>query len=210
MKADLFFSKTEKEMIAETVAQVESTTSGEVAVMVVDRSDTYPEATILSGAIIGGFLALLITDQLLGDSLWSFVPLYAGLALLTGWGATLLPELRRYFIPAGRLENQVREEAIKAFYEKGLYKTRDKTGVLFFISIFEHRVWVLADEGIYTKITQDRLQEHALDIAKGIKSGKATEALLREIDNVGKLLTEHFPIKPDDVNELSNKVIIGH
>lgn len=209
MKADTFFSDAEKEKISEAIAAVETKTAGELAVMVVDKSDSYPEAGILAGISIGGFLALLITDQLFADSLWYFVPLYAVIGLLIGWGARIFPGLLRYFIPGSRLENQVREEAIMAFYEKGLYKTRDKTGVLFFISLFEHRVWILADKGIYTKINQETLQEYAGDIARGIKEKNAVEALIRQIKRVGEIVAEHFPIQPDDVNELSNKVIIG-
>jgi putative membrane protein len=112
----------------------------------------------------------------------------------------------RFFVPAGRLESRVQDRALRAFYEKGLYKTQDDTGVLFFISLFEHRVWILADEGIYSKITHDDLQEYAQDIARGVKSGTATAALCREIHNVGTVLAEHFPIKPGDINELSNKI----
>lgn len=209
MKADRFFSEADKKGITAAIAEVETKTAGEVAVMVVDGSDSYPEASILAGIIIGGLLALILTDQLLADSLWYFVPLQAVFALMIGWGARFYPGLRRYFTPGARLEQQVREEAIKAFYEKGLYKTRDKTGVLFFISLLEHRVWILADEGIYTRITQETLQAYAADIAQGIKEQNAAEVLIREIKGVGKILAEHFPSKADDLNELSNKIIIG-
>jgi putative membrane protein len=209
MKADSFFSDSQKEKINAAIGEVETRTAGEVAVMIVDQSDTYPEANLLAGGIVGGLLALSVTDLLFAASLWYFVPLYVVIAFGIGWGARFWPGLLRYFTLGSRLENQVREEAVKSFYDKGLYKTRDKTGVLFFISLFEHRVWILADEGIYTKISQERLQEYAGDIARGIKDGNAAEVLIAEIHKVGEILAVHFPIKADDVNELSNKVIIG-
>jgi putative membrane protein len=209
MKADSFFSDSQKEKINAAIGEVETRTAGEVAVMIVDQSDTYPEANLLAGGIVGGLLALSVTDLLFAASLWYFVPLYVVIAFGIGWGARFWPGLLRYFTLGSRLENQVREEAVKSFYDKGLYKTRDKTGVLFFISLFEHRVWILADEGIYTKISQERLQEYAGDIARGIKDGNAAEVLIAEIHKVGAILAAHFPIKADDVNELSNKVIIG-
>jgi putative membrane protein len=209
IKADTFFSDSQKEKINAAIGEVETKTAGEVVVMVVDQSDTYPEANLLAGVIIGGLLALIVTDLLFSASLWYFAPLYAVVAFGIVWGTRFWPGLFRYFTLGARLENQVREEAVKAFYEKGLYKTRDKTGVLFFISLFERRVWILADEGIYTKISQERLQEYAGDIARGIKDGNAAEVLIGEINKVGKILAEHFPIRADDANELSNKVIIG-
>jgi len=206
MKAETFFTQKENETITETIREVETRTAGEVAVMVVDRSDTYPEARIMTGILLGGLLALIITDRFFHDSLWIFVPLTTILAFILGWGAKFVPAALRFFVPAARLESRVQERALRAFYEKGLYKTQDDTGVLFFISLFEHRVWILADEGIYSKIAQADLQEYAWDIARGVKSGTAAAALCREIQNIGAVLAEHFPIKPDDINELSNKV----
>jgi putative membrane protein len=50
---------------------------------------------------------------------------------------------------------------------------------------------------------------HANDIAVGIKQGQACNALCRQIEAVGVILARHFPIKPDDTNELSNQVFTG-
>ncbi|HSH12815.1 MAG TPA: hypothetical protein VLA15_03675, partial [Desulfurivibrionaceae bacterium] len=61
MKAEEFFSAQDKERIAEAVRQVELRTSGEVAVVVVDESDTYPEGRLLAGGVLGGLLALAVT-----------------------------------------------------------------------------------------------------------------------------------------------------
>jgi putative membrane protein len=207
MKAETFFTQEENETISETIREVEARTAGEVAVMVVDRSDTFPEARIMAGILLGGLLSLIITDRFIDDSLWFFVPLTAILALIIGLGAGFVPAALRFFVPAGRQEARVQERALRAFYEKGLYKTRDNTGVLFFISLLEHRVWLLADEGIYSKIPQADLQEYAQDIAKSVKSGTTATALCREIRNIGAVLAEHFPIKPDDINELSDHVL---
>lgn len=209
MKADSFFSPEEKTKIMAAINEIEQKTAGEVAVMVVDRSDTYPEAEILAGILLGGLLALLITDIFWADSLWIFAPVTVLLAFLLGWTTRLLPAVKRLFVPAARLEQQVEQRALRAFYEKGLYKTRDDTGVLFFISLFEHRVWVLADEGIYGKITPAELQEYAADVAAGVKSGRAAEMLCKEIRRVGLVLAHHFPIKDNDTNELPDEIIIG-
>ncbi|HIJ78599.1 MAG: hypothetical protein OEY01_05680 [Desulfobulbaceae bacterium] len=209
MKAETFFSEAQNAEITRAIREVELQTSGEVAVMVVDRSDSYPESRILAGLLIGSLLALGIVDLLLDDSLWAFLPLAALFTLLSGWLIGHLPALQRFFISGARLEEMVREQALQGFYKKGLYKTRDATGVLFFISLFEHRVWVLADKGIYEKISQATLQTYAADIATGIKNGRAAEALCREIRGAGEVLARHFPVRADDTNELPDQVLHG-
>lgn len=208
-RAETFFTQAEKARIAEAIRAVEKKTAGEVAVMVKDGSDTYPEGAILGGTMIGGLGGLLVTDFLFHDSLWHFIPAAFILALLSGWLLTRIPAALRFFVPAARLEERVQNRALRAFYEQGLYKTRDNTGVLFFISLFEHRVWILADEGIYKKIPAEELQDYATEVAAAIKGGRAAEVLCQEILRVGEILATHFPIRPDDTDELSNIVITG-
>jgi len=207
MNSKTFFSEAENTNITQAIKEVELQTSGEIAVMVVDQSDSYPESRILAGITAGGLLALGITDLWFEDSLWGFLPLAATFTILISWLIEYLPAIKRFFIPATRLEEMVREQAIQGFYKQGLYKTRDATGVLFFISLFEHRVWVLADHGIYEKISQESLQTHATDVAAGIKDGRAAEALCEEIRRAGQILAHHFPRRDDDTNELPDQVL---
>ena len=209
MKAENFFSARENAEIAAAIKEVEKNTTGEIAVMVVDESDSYPEGNILSGVILGGLVSLVITELFFADSLTVFMIFFAGLSLGTGWMTEHFPALKRIFIPKNRMAELVLEQAVQSFYEKGLHKTRDATGLFFFVSLFEHKVWILADTGIYSRISQQELQVYASDMAKGIRQGNAAEILCRKIASLGEVLTQHFPAKPDDINELSNQVIVG-
>ncbi len=209
MKAENFFTDNENTEISAAIKKVEGNTAGEIAVMVVDESDSYPEGNILSGVILGGIASLVLTDLFYGDSLTAFAIFFAVLSISIGWATDHFPALKRIFISKNRLEELVREQAVQSFYEKGLYKTRDATGVFFFISLFEHKVWILADEGINSKISPHELQVYAVDMANGIKQGRAAEILCREIASLGEVLAEHFPPRPDDENEICNRVIVG-
>ncbi len=206
--AEHFFSREENEKIAATIKTVEAATAGEIAVMVVTASDTYPEGIVLGGAILGGLTALAITDFFFNDSLWVYIPCVVICSLLAGLILRRLPLLHRLFIPAGQIDRRVEARAAQAFYARGLHKTRDSSGVLFFLSLFERKVWVLADQGIYQKISQAELQTYSHQIVAGIKSGQKTAALCAEISRFGKVIAQHFPVRPDDTNELSNEVIV--
>lgn len=209
MKAESFFSVQDKAQIAAAVRQVELKTSGEVAVMLVDESDTYPEGRILAGGALGGVLALVVSDIFLADSLWWFVPLALTFSALCGWLIVYLPVAHRLFVHPAKLEMRVAEQALLSFYRQGLHRTRDATGVLFFISLFERKVRVMADKGIYEKISPETLQSYADEVALGVRNGTAAAALCGEIERVGLILAEHFPIKSDDSNELADEVIVG-
>ena len=60
--------------------------------------------------------------------------------------------LDRLIIPRKIMANKVKERAVRYFMESGVSNTRDRTGILIFISILERRVELLADRGIAEKI----------------------------------------------------------
>jgi putative membrane protein len=206
-RADLFFTSSEKEKIREATAHSESSTTGEIAVMVVNESSQYREAEILGGIVLGGLVAFVLTILSFHESIWWYVPLSFLLFFPAWFLFKVAHRLKILCVGNKREQKAVRERALKAFYEKGLYKTKENTGVLFFISILEHKVWVLADKGIHEKIKQDTLNKFARNIAQGIREGRACDALIGAIKEAGELLTQYYPIQAGDINELSDEII---
>jgi putative membrane protein len=206
-KADTFFTREEKEKLKKTTIDVESRTIGEIAIMVVDHSSQYNDAEIIGGISLGSLVSLIVTDLYFHTSVWFFIPF----AFLFFFPSRLLfqkmPWLKRVFVGKKRKEKAVKERAIKAFYEKGLYRTKENTGVLFFLSLLERKVWVLADKGIHGKIHQQTLNKFANIVSKGIRDGRACDALIEAIQGAGEMLAQHYPIKAGDVDELSDEVI---
>jgi putative membrane protein len=232
--AKTFFNESDREAIRAAVADAEKTTSGEIAVMAVDQSDSYLEAATLGAVLLAGTLGLvlefgltalfravqvwthdaplsilgLVADYAEYVSLWTYIPvvflLYFPLKALVH----AIPSLKILFLGRHRIEEAVRERALRAFYEKGLYRTRDETGILIFISFLEHRVWILGDRGINAKIAPDFWKKLARELAGGIKAGRGIESATAVIRQCGEALTLHFPIRPDDVNELPDTLLV--
>lgn len=205
-RAESFFTDEEKRRIGETTKQIESTTSGEVVVVVVDGSDEYPDAEISGGVILGSLAALILTEILSGVVIWYYVPLSFIFFFPFRLLIRAVPDLKSRFVGEGRKNDAVVRGALSAFYQKGLCRTRDNTGVLFYISLLEHKVRVLADKGIYEKIDQAVLNNFASTVTQGIKEGRACDALCRAMTDAGLILREHFPLKHDDSNELPDEI----
>lgn len=202
-----YFTGAEKARIKEATVLAESGTIGEIAVMIVDKSSEYHEAEIIGGIIIGNFIALLITILFFHDSIWWYIPFTFILYFPAWFLFKKFHALKIHCIGSTRKEKAVKERALKAFYEKGLYKTKQNTGVLFFISLLEHKVWVLADVGIHEKIKQVALNKLTRQVAQGIKEGRACDALVDAIGEAGRSLAEHYPTCPGDVDELPDGVL---
>ncbi len=230
-RAACFFSDEEHEKIREVVKAAEMNTSGEIATMVVDRSDSYREAETLGAVLLSGLMALLVEVLieysvisaaspdwsvaghkrsmffLYGISIWTYIPLVFLLFFPSKLIFRKYPLLKLPFVGRKRIDEAVRERAVRAFYEKGLYKTRDETGILIFISLMERKVWILGDRGINRKIPHSRWRELARNLSTGVREDKAFPALCGVIESLGRELALHFPKKTDDVNELSDDVL---
>ncbi len=206
-KSERFFTAEEKERLKTATHEAESRTIGEIAVMVVDHSDHYMEAEVLGSVLLGSLLSLILTVLFFDSSLWFYIPL-SFIFFSPCWFLFIKAEaLKTLFIGLRRKEEAVRLRAERAFFERGLYRTKKNTGVLFFVSLLERKVWVLADKGIYKKMDQETLNRFAKDVSRGIKEGRGCDALSQAIQEIGVTLAKHFPITADDTNELSDDVM---
>ena len=207
-KSERFFTAEEKERLKAITHEVESKTIGEIVIMVVDHSDHYIEAEVLGSVLLGSLLSLVLTVLFFHSSIWSYIPL-SFLFFFPCWLLFIKVEvLKKPFIGTRRKEEAVRLRAERAFFERGLYKTKKNTGVLFFLSLLEKKVWVLADKGIYEKMDQETLNRFANEVSSGIREGHACEALSQAIREIGGLLSQHFPITSNDTDELPNEVVV--
>jgi uncharacterized membrane protein len=105
-------------------------------------------------------------------------------------------------------KKEIKDLAEKEFRKLGMQNTRDKTGILLFLLLGERKFYILADEGINKKVELNTWDIIRDEIQEQFRDGKFTYGITHGIERVGKILSEHFPIKSDDKNELSNKVTL--
>ena len=211
--ASKFLSDSEKASVSNAVKEAEKMTSGEIVPMVVSSSYDYPMANVIGGVAFSLPLALILTPIIGGwlwigsRDMWLFVGLLAVLFIIFHEITKRIDWLKRLFISGKEIEEEVEEAAVINFFNEGLYRTRDETGVLIFISVFERKVWVLADRGIHQKAEEGQWDDIVQLIVAGIKQNRQAEAICEAIQKVGVKLKEHFPIKPDDTDELKNIIV---
>ena len=205
--AKSLFSEAELEQIRLAVVAAESATSGEIVPMVVARSDSYREAEALGGVLLSGLIALVCALLIRHETVWTYIPLVFLLYIPSRLLFQRYPSLKLPFAGRERIAEAVQERAVRAFYEKGLYRTRGENGVLVFISLLERKVWILADRGIHRKLPHDDWQSLAAEVSAGIRDGRACAALCGVIARCGAILAEHFPKGADDQNELPDDLI---
>lgn len=103
---------------------------------------------------------------------------------------------------------ELKDIALYEFFNLGMDKTRDKTGILLFILLGEKKFQILADEGINAKVEQEIWDDVAAGLSTSFKKQKYTDGVVEAVSEMGKVLSEYFPKKLDDWDELSDEVSV--
>jgi len=104
----------------------------------------------------------------------------------------------------------VRRAAERAFVRMGMTRTKERTGVLFFIVPARKKFIVLGDAGIHAKVGQEFWESLAALLSGRFRKGEFTEGLVEAIGEAGRQLAAHYPCDPTvDVNELADDVDFG-
>ncbi|GAB5535720.1 MAG: hypothetical protein Rubg2KO_19690 [Rubricoccaceae bacterium] len=214
--ADPLFTDAERDAIRAAVAEAETRTSGEIVPYVVRRSGTYQVAVWRAAsfaALLVAAISLSVAWMYDGWGLsWMYSAGWMAAAMTLGGviGALLasrLDPIRRQLAGADRLDARVHRRAAEAFLDEEVFDTRDRTGILLFVSLFEHRIEVVGDVGINAKVKQEEWVEVVDLIRQGILSGSLSHGMVSAIERCGDLLHRRgVEIREDDTDELSDDI----
>lgn len=114
----------------------------------------------------------------------------------------------RVHLDVAIMEN-VLDHAAFVFDELDMTKTKDRNGVLIYVSVPGRKVAVIGDVAIHAKLG-DGYWRGVLELILGhFKQDRFCDGLCAGVERLGEQLREHFPYQRDDVNELSDDVSFG-
>ncbi|WP_236891957.1 TPM domain-containing protein [Desulfoluna limicola] len=216
-KATKLFTEDEIRTIEAAIGEVEKKTSAEVVPVVATVSGRYDRAEdmfgfLLSLLVLGVAWVWLQGIAPTGDA-WGGSPMlrlnlpvvlvilvvacFLGMAL-----ASHVPVLRLPLIAKREMQEEVESRAREMFQRLKIRKTENATGILIYVSLYEHMVHVVGDDTINAKFSREDWQALCDTIIRGFKDGRPEEGMRRGLLQCGDLLAPHFPIQPGDANEL--------
>lgn len=220
MKLKDKFSDKDLERIKRAVAEAENKISGEIVPVIVERSGIYTIANYKASLIAGTFFFVLMiildryiiddaTLTLYYDPLFIFTVVIAG-AALGALVTNLVPPIKRWLASRDYMDSCCKQTAENAFLEEEIFNTRHRTGIMIFISFFEHEVIVMADRGISKVVEQREWDNIVAELIACIRSGKIVEGIEAGVKRCGEILLEKgFNKTSDDINELRDDLRIS-
>ncbi|WP_368413021.1 TPM domain-containing protein [Dongia sp.] len=199
-------SEQARQRIEAAIASVEQQSRAELVAVIARRAGEYRVtglALATIGAFLAGFLAwLLLPWSSTGDVLLAeFAVFLVLLALLE------LTPLGDRLTPAYLKTEAAQSLARTVFLNEGLTDTEERNAVLFFVSLAEHHVEIIADRAIHGRVTPDEWQAIVDAFSRAVRAGNVEVGYQGAITSLGAILATHFPSDGKPRNELGNRLI---
>ena len=192
--------------IETAITTAEKSSRAELVAVIAKRAGEY-RATGLAISIAAAFVV--------GVAVWLSLPWSStSEVLLAEFGTFLsalalleLTPLGDILTPGHFKAEAARRLARATFLEQGLAGTEERNAVLFFVSLAEHHVEIIADRDIDGKVSPGKWQAIVDEFAAKVKQGRVEEGYLGAIAELGELLATHYPPTAIGRNEISNRLI---
>ncbi len=215
MKFKERFSSQDLDTIKSTVRAVEKNVSGEIVPVFVERSDKYAITQYKSAVLFSAFafLVVIVLDRYV-PAMAVYDPIFIFLIILmAGFVGAILPELvsfyKRALISQTTMDHACMQKAETLFLEEEIFSTRQRTGIMIFISFFEQEVIIMADRGISKVVDQQHWDKIVAELIVAMKTNQAINGTVNAINQCGEiLLKKGFKKTQDDINELSDNLRI--
>ena len=211
--------------VSQAIAAAEASSDGEIVTMVTDLSDPYHDVALhWAVAALIAVLALSAAfyraveafyDRLFGywgaqhsvGEILFFVMVLAVLAFTVVLLVLRYMPLRLALTPGATKTRRVRRRAIAMFKAAAERRTIGRTGILIYLSMGEHRAEIVADEAIVKVTTPECWADAMASLVREVREGRPAEGLVLAVEQVGEVLTRHFPRSSTDTNEIPDKLI---
>ena len=211
--------------VSAAIAAAEGTTAGEIIAVVTDYSDRYHDVALhWSVLVLVAVLAWAAACPSCLEYWWDLVvggwhsepslrQLLTFLMILAVFKFTVVLLVLKYMplrlalTPGNTKTRRVRRRALTVFKSAAERRTTGRTGILIYISMGEHRAEIIGDEAITSVTTSETWGEAMADLLAHVREGRIADGMVAAIQDIGAVLSEHFPRSAEDKNEIPDKLI---
>ncbi len=101
------------------------------------------------------------------------------------------------------------KRAVEVFERLGMHRTKERHGVLIYVAVIDRKLAVIGDAGIHARVGDAYWQGLAAAATRHFREERSRDGFIHAVGELGQILRQHFPRRPDDTNELGDQVSIG-
>ena len=109
---------------------------------------------------------------------------------------------------AKRCKGDPLKAAYIKFHQLKMEQTQLHNGILIYVSPTDHKAAILGDKGINEIVRADFWDDALTEMLACFSREEITEGICKGVGKVGELIKTRYPISENDINELSDEVIL--
>jgi putative membrane protein len=199
------FTPEDHAAVSAAICEAEKHTCGQIVCVLAHSSSAYGYISILWASV----LALVTPWPLIDFTHWSVQRIFLiqlVVFMVAGLIFSYLP-LRISLVPSAIRRARAHRAALEQFVVRGVSRTKNRSGVLIFVSLAEHYARIVADEGIAKKVHLAEWQAAIDALTAHMRDGRIAAGFTAAIERCGAVLAAHAP--PDgSPNELPDRLYV--
>lgn len=198
-------TKEDYDAIARAIREAENRTCGQIVCVLAHASSAYAHIPILWSTLA----ALLTPWPLIYFTPWSVERIFMAqlIVFLVAAVAFSWTPLRILLVPRAVQRARAHRAALEQFVLRGISRTRNRCGLLIFVSLAEHYARIIADEGVAQKVHASEWQAAIDALTTCMHDGRIAAGFIVAIERCGAVLAQHAP--PDgSANELPDRLYV--
>ena len=198
-------TKEDYDAVAAAIREAEKRTCGQIVCVLAHVSSAYAHVPILWSSL----LALFAPWPLIYFTQWSVQRIFLAqlVVFLVAALAFSWAPLRILLVPRAVQRARAHRAALEQFVLRGISRTRNRCGILIFVSLAEHYARIVADEGVAQKVQASEWQAAVDTLTMHIREDHIAAGFIAAIERCGAVLAEHAP--PDgSANQLPDRLYV--
>jgi putative membrane protein len=198
-------SKEQHAAVSVAIHEAEKRTSGQIVCVLARASADYAHIPILwaSGlALIAPWPMIVFTPWSVQRIFLIQIAIFAVAALVFSW----MP-LRLALVPRSVRRARAHHAALEQFVVRRVAHTKNRSGVLIFVSLAERYARIIADDGIAEKVQASEWQAAIDALVSQMRGGRIAEGFSAAIERCGAVLAAHAPPNGSS-NELPDRLYV--
>lgn len=201
----MHLTQQDHDAVAAAIKAAEARTSGQIVCVLAHASSDNAYVPVLWA----GLLALFAPWPMIYFTGWSVQQIYfAQLLVFIICGLVLSwPRLRFALVPRAVRRARAHRAALEQFVLRRVAHTKNRCGVLIFVSLAERYARIIADDGVAEKVPVAEWQAAVDALIVHMRDGRIADGFVAAVDRCGMVLATHAPPEGAD-NALPNRLYV--
>jgi putative membrane protein len=199
------FTKQDHDDVSAAIHEAEKGTCGQIVCVLAHSSSADGYVPVVWASL----LSLFTPWPLIYFTQWSVQRIFLtqlAVFVVVGLIFSLTP-LRFALVPRTVRRARAHRAALEQFVVRGIDRTRNRSGVLIFVSLAERYARIIADQGIAAKVQTAEWQAAIDALTAHMHDGRIAAGFVAAIERCGAVLAAHAP--PDgSANELPDRLYV--